>query len=72
MDVFEQLSWYSVKLYIDITASKSVALCIWVLFIPLMQLVNRAQFLNITFLSLLSGAAAVTVFGTVIVLLTSM
>ena len=33
-----------------------------------MQLINGAQFLNITFILLLSGAAAVLVFGTVIVL----
>ena len=34
---------------------------IWVLFILLIQLVNGAQFLNITFLFLLVGAAAVPV-----------
>ena len=38
-----------------------------------MQLVNGAQFLNITLLSVLSTAApSAAVFGTVIVLLTSM
>ena len=37
-----------------------------------MQLVNGAQFLNITFLSLLFGAAAVPVLLTVIFPLTSM
>ena len=37
-----------------------------------MQSVNRAQFLNITFLFLLLGAAVYVVFGTVIVPLTSM
>ena len=37
-----------------------------------MQLVNRAQFLNITYLFLLSGAAAVPVFESVIVHLTTM
>ena len=36
-----------------------------------MKLVNGAQFLNITFLSALFGAAAVPVFATVIVPLTS-
>ena len=34
------------------------ALSIWVLFILLMQLVNGAQFLNITFLLVLFAAAA--------------
>ena len=37
-----------------------------------MQLVNGARFLNITFLSLSLGTAAVPVFETVIVTLTSM
>ena len=37
-----------------------------------MQLINGAQYLSITFLFLLFGAAAVPVFGTVIVPLTCM
>ena len=45
----------------------SLALSNCVLIISLMQSVNRAQFFNITFLLLLFGAAAVPVFGTVIV-----
>ena len=48
----------------------SLALSNCVLIISLMQSVNRAQFFNITFLLLLFGAAAVLVFGTVIVSLT--
>ena len=47
------------------------ALSIWVLFILLMQLVNGAQFLNITFLFLLFSAAAVSVLLTDIFPLTS-
>ena len=49
----------------------SLALSISLLFISLMQSVNRAQFLNITSLFLLLGAAAVPMFGIVIVPLTS-
>ena len=45
------------------------ALSIWVLFILLMQLVNGAQFLNITFLLVSFAAAAVLL--TVIFPLTS-
>ena len=48
-------------MYIGITISVYSALCIWVLFILLMRLVNGAQILNITFLFLLFGAAAVPV-----------
>ena len=47
------------------------ALSICPLFILLMQLVNGAQVLNITFLFLLVGAAAVHVLFTDIFLLTS-
>ena len=61
-DVFEQLSPYSIKMYIGIT--------ICVVLILLMQLVNGAQFLNITFLLALFGAAAVSC-ATVIVPLVS-
>ena len=39
---------YSIKLYIGITISISSALSIFVLFISILQLVNGAQFLNIT------------------------
>ena len=46
---------YSIKLYIGITASMSLALSICVLFISLMQPVNGAQFLNTTTLSALFG-----------------
>ena len=49
---------YSIKLYIDITISISFALSICVLFISLMQLVNGAQFLNATPLSLSSACLA--------------
>ena len=38
----------------------SLALSICVMFISLMQLVNGAQFLNITYLSLLPSAAVTT------------
>ena len=48
------------------------ALSIWVLFILLMQLVNGAQFLNITFLFVLSAALpAPAVLFTAILPLTS-
>ena len=44
----------------------SISIC--VLFILLMQLINGAQFLNITFLlALFSSASAAAVFGTVVV-----
>ena len=43
-------------MYIDITISISLASPTCVLFIPFMQLVNGAQFLNATFLFLLFGA----------------
>ena len=52
---------YSIKLYIAITMSIYCALSISVLFILLLQLVNGAQFLNITFSLVLVGAAAVPV-----------
>ena len=42
------------------------------LFISRMQSVNRAQFLNITFLFLLLGATALPIFVTAIVPLTRM
>ena len=61
---------YSIKLYIGITISTSLALSICVLFISLMQSVNGAQLLNITFLLALFGAATV-VSATVIVPLTN-
>ena len=50
----------------------SLAGSISLLFISLMQSVNRVQFLNITFLSLLVGAAGTLVFSAVIFSLTSM
>ena len=43
-DVFEKLSLYYIKLYINIIILIYSALSIWVLFILLMQLVNGAQF----------------------------
>ena len=46
---------------------RTSTVCYCVLFISLVQLINRAQFLNITFLFLLFVGAAVPVFGTVIV-----
>ena len=46
---------YPIKLYIGITISKSLALSFSVLFISLSQLVNEAQFLNITPLFLSSA-----------------
>ena len=70
-DVFEELSLYSIKLYIGITTLIYWASSICVLLILLMQVVNGAQFLNITFLSTSFGAPAVPVFETVIVPLTS-
>ena len=54
-----------------ITTSMSLALSICVLFISVMQLVNGAYSLNTTSLFVLFGAAAVPVFGTVIVPLTA-
>ena len=48
----------STKLYIGITISISLALSNWVLFILLMQSVNEAQFLNITFLLVLCPSAS--------------
>ena len=48
------------------------ALSIWVLFVLLMQLVNEAQFLNITFsLVLFAAAPAAAVLSTVMFPLTS-
>ena len=49
---------YFIKLYIDITTSMYLALCICVLFISFMQSVNGAQVLNITSLLLLFGFTA--------------
>ena len=51
---------YSIKLYIDIITSVSLALSACVLFISLMQSVNGAQFLNMTFLLVLFAAAPAT------------
>ena len=67
----EYLSLYSIKLYIGITKSMSLALSISVLFVSLMQSVNGAQHLIIIFF-LLFGTVAVPAFATVIVPLTSM
>ena len=50
--------------------SMYLALSIYVLFISLMQLVNGAQFLIITFFILFAAASAAAVFGTVIYTLT--
>ena len=55
-----------------ITTSMSLALSICVLFVSLIQPVNGAQFLNTSSLFLLFGAAAVPVFGSLIVPLTAM
>ena len=71
-DVFKQLSLYSIKLYIEITTSMSLALSISVLFFLFMQPLFAAQFLNINCLSLLFlAASAPAVFATDIVPLTS-
>ena len=51
------ISLYSIKLYIGTPISISVALSTCVLFISFMELVNGAQFLNITFLLTLFAAA---------------
>ena len=59
--------YISIKLYIFITTSISLALTICILFISLIQSVNGAQFLNTTSLFLLFGGAVVPVFGTVMV-----
>ena len=57
----------------DITISLSSAKSNCVLFISVKQVVNGAQFLNITFLLVLfTAATSAAVFGTVIVPLTSM
>ena len=65
------LSLYSIKLYIGITDSVSWASSTCVLFISIIQLVNGAQFLKITFLFLLfSDVSCFDVSGTVIVPLT--
>ena len=58
------------KLYIEITTSIYWASFTCVLFILLIQLVNGAQFVNVTFSLALFGAAAVAC-ATVIVPLTS-
>ena len=50
--------------------SLSFSTCVF--FIPLMQSVNGAQFLNITFIFLVFGAATILVFETAIVYLTNM
>ena len=46
---------YSIRLYIDITTSRSFALSVWILFLLLMQSVNGAQFLNVICLFLASA-----------------
>ena len=62
---------YSIRLYIGITISVYSTLSIWELFTLLRQLVNRAQFLNINFLSILVGTLAVTALLTAVFPLTS-
>ena len=54
-NIFEWLLHNSIKLYIGITMSVSLVLSISVLFILLMQSVNRAQFLNTMFVFSLFG-----------------
>ena len=56
----------------DITIWISQGSSSYLLFISVMQLVKGAQFLSITFLFQLFGAAALPVFGTVKVCITSM
>ena len=53
LDVFEKLSFCSIKLYISITTSRYVALSNCVLFISPIQLVKGAKFLSTTCLSFL-------------------
>ena len=63
IDVFQWLSLHSIKLNINITTQMSLTLSICVLFVlfMLMQLINAAQFSNITFyLSLFAAAVFVT------------
>ena len=64
--------YFCIKLYISITTSMSLVWSISLLFFSLIQSVNVAKFLNITFLFLLSADAAVLMFVTIIVPLTSM
>ena len=66
-DVFNELSLYFIKLYIGITTSTFLALSICVLYISLMQSVNKEKKLNITFLLLLPGSAAAANVAAVIV-----
>ena len=67
----EKLSLYSIKLYIGITMSICLGLSICVLFISLMELVNKAQFLVIILFVLFASAPTDAVFRTVIVVLAS-
>ena len=57
-DVLEKLLLYSIKLYIDITTSRSLGLSSCVLNISFIPSANRAHFLNITCLLFLSAAVA--------------
>ena len=71
-DFFEWLSLYFIKSYIGITTLMSLVWSISLLFISLMHLVNGAQFWNVTFLFVLLGTAAASVFSTALVHLISM
>ena len=68
---FEELSLYSIKLYISVAAPMFLALSTCVLFISLMQSVNEAEFLNICFKFALFASAA-AVFTNIILPLSSM
>ena len=56
----------------SITASRSFGLSIYVLFISLIQLVNGAQFLNITSLSLSSACLAPALSPTPLIVILSL
>ena len=66
----ETCVWFNSNLWGKLFSSSASSTC--VLFISVMQSVNGAQFLNISFLfALFTAASAAVVFGTVIVPLTS-
>ena len=62
------MSQYSIRLYIGITTSISLASSTCVLLISSMHLINGAQFLNLTFLlGLFAAASAAAVLETLII-----
>ena len=56
--VFVKLLLYSIRRYIDITRSRSLALSTNTLFISLLRFLNGAQFLKVTSLFLASALAS--------------